>query len=392
VRGSSREAATRNGGHAVLSLRRYEPSIPGFRTIAVSGKSGSTVSMNIFKNFKGRESPVAERNSIDLNSDPLSIIGTRIFDAPRELVFEAWTDPKHLSQWWGPDGFTMTTRNFDMKPGGTWRFVMHGPDGRDYQNRITFEEILRPERIVYSHGGDDDVESVKFRSVVTFEDIGGKTRLTLKGTFPSAAERARVIAEYGADKGMMQTLSRLGQFVDAQSKKERTMNAMPQLEEPVFIVSRVFDAPRDLVWQVWTDPKHLIHWWGPKGFTVEKCDLDLKPGGRLHYALKAPDGSIMWGKWVFREISKPKSMTAVTSFSDEAGGETRHPMAPTWPLTMLSTMTFEEEGNKTRVTVQWSPLNATEEERATFAAAKNSMNQGWAGTMDQLAAYLAELA
>ena len=163
---------------------------------------------------------MSERNSIDLHSDPLSIIGTRVFDATRDLVFEVWTDPKHLSQWWGPNGFTTTTSHFDMRPGGVWRFVMHGPDGRDYQNRITFEEVVRPERLVYSHGGADDVEPVKFRSIVTFEDIGGgKTRLTLKGTFPSAAERARVIAEYGADKGMVQTRSRLGQYVEAQSKR-----------------------------------------------------------------------------------------------------------------------------------------------------------------------------
>jgi uncharacterized protein YndB with AHSA1/START domain len=87
---------------------------------------------------------VSERNSIDLHSDPLSIIGTRVFDAPRDLVFEVWTDPKHLSQWWGPNGFTTTTGHFDMRPGGVWRFVMHGPDGRDYQNLITFEEVARP--------------------------------------------------------------------------------------------------------------------------------------------------------------------------------------------------------------------------------------------------------
>ena len=83
--------------------------------------------------------------------------------------------PKHLSQWWGPDGFTTTTSAFDMRPGGVWRFVMHGPDGRDYENRITFDEIVKPERIVYRHGGGDDVEPVQFRTTVTFEDLGGKT-------------------------------------------------------------------------------------------------------------------------------------------------------------------------------------------------------------------------
>jgi uncharacterized protein YndB with AHSA1/START domain len=158
---------------------------------------------------------VGVKNSLDLEQDPRALIGTRVFDAPRDLVWEAWTDPKHLAQWWGPDGFTTTTGAFDMRPGGVWRFVMHGPDGRDYQNRITFDEIVKPERIVYHHGGGGDVEPVQFKTTITFEDLGGKTRLTMRGVFPSAAERERVIREYGADKGMHQTLSRLEQYLAA---------------------------------------------------------------------------------------------------------------------------------------------------------------------------------
>jgi uncharacterized protein YndB with AHSA1/START domain len=157
---------------------------------------------------------VAARNSLELEQDPRSLIATRVLDAPRELVFAAWTDPKHLAQWWGPDGFTTTTHSFDMRPGGVWRFVMHGPDGRDYQNRITYDEIVKPERIVYSHGGGDDIEPVQFQVTVTFEDLGNrKTRLTMHGQFPTAAERDRVIKEYGADKGMVQTLARLIRYV-----------------------------------------------------------------------------------------------------------------------------------------------------------------------------------
>ena len=156
---------------------------------------------------------MAARNSVDLETDPRSIIGTRVFDAPRELVFSAWTDPKHLAQWWGPDGFTTTTSAFEFRAGGVWRFVMHGPDGRDYQNRITFDEIVKPERIVYRHGGGDDVEPVQFQTTVTFEELNRKTRLTMRALFPSAAERDRVVREYGADKGAIQTLSRLAEYL-----------------------------------------------------------------------------------------------------------------------------------------------------------------------------------
>lgn len=165
---------------------------------------------------------MAEKNSINLD-DPRSIVGSRVFDAPRDLVFAAFTDPQHLAQWWGPDGFTTTTSAFDFRPGGVWRFVMHGPDGRDYQNRVTYDEIVRPERLVYHHGGGDDVEPVQFKTTVTFEDIGnGQTRLTWHGTFPSAEERDRVIREYGADKGLAQTMARLAEHVAALAARSRT--------------------------------------------------------------------------------------------------------------------------------------------------------------------------
>jgi uncharacterized protein YndB with AHSA1/START domain len=168
---------------------------------------------------------MAVRSSLDLDSDPRSIIGMREFDAPRDLVFAAWSDPKHLAQWWGPNGFTTTTHSFDFRPGGMWRFVMHGPDGRDYQNRITFEEILPPERIVYRHGGDDN-EPVHFKQTVVFEDIGDRTRITCRSDFPSAAERDRVIKEYRADTGLEQHMARLGEYVSANIASRSTPRAV----------------------------------------------------------------------------------------------------------------------------------------------------------------------
>jgi uncharacterized protein YndB with AHSA1/START domain len=158
---------------------------------------------------------MAAKSSIDLKSDSRAMVGTREFDAPRDLVFAAFTDPKHLAQWWGPNGFTTTTLSFDMRPGGVWRHVMHGPDGRDYQNRITYEEVVPPERLVYRLGGGEDVEPVQFWQSITFEDLGGRTRITWRSDFPSAAERDRVIKEYGADTGVVQTLARLEQYVSA---------------------------------------------------------------------------------------------------------------------------------------------------------------------------------
>jgi uncharacterized protein YndB with AHSA1/START domain len=162
-----------------------------------------------------RNDPAA-RNNIDLDGDARAIVGTREYDAPRALVFSAFTDPNHLAQWWGPNGFRTTTLSFDMRPGGVWRFVMHGPEGRDCQNRITYEEIVPPERIVYRHGGGDDVEPVQFRQTITFEDLGSRTRIVWRGDFPTAGERDRVIKEYGADTGLVQTMARLADYVAGQ--------------------------------------------------------------------------------------------------------------------------------------------------------------------------------
>jgi uncharacterized protein YndB with AHSA1/START domain len=159
---------------------------------------------------------MAAGSDVDTDSDPRSIIATRVFDAPRELVFAAWSDPKHLAQWWGPNGFTTTTHSFDFRPGGVWRFVMHGPDGRDYQNRITFDAIEKPGRISYRHGGSDDVEPVQFKTTVVFEELKGpaaKTRITMRMDFPSPHERDRVIKDYHAADGLAQTLSRLGEYL-----------------------------------------------------------------------------------------------------------------------------------------------------------------------------------
>lgn len=115
------------------------------------------------------------------------IVTTRVFDAPRDVVFKAWTDPKHLAKWWGPKGFTNTFEEFDMRPGGVWRFVMHGPDGGRYENETVFVEVVKPERIVFQH-----VTAPQFQVTATFVEEAGKTRLTFQMLFETAAECDKV--------------------------------------------------------------------------------------------------------------------------------------------------------------------------------------------------------
>ena len=158
-----------------------------------------------------------------------------------------------------------------------------------------------------------------------------------------------------------------------------------------FVICRVFDAPRELVWQAFADPERMKHWFGPKGSTIVSSKMDLRVGGTYHGAMRNPDGQIMWAKFVYREVAPPERLSWVHSFSDETGGLTRHPMSATWPLELLTTVTFEEApGGKTKLTLRWAPVNATEEERKTFAAAHDSMQGGWTGTFERLADYLAD--
>ncbi|MGE3626812.1 MAG: SRPBCC domain-containing protein [Hyphomicrobiales bacterium] len=159
----------------------------------------------------------------------------------------------------------------------------------------------------------------------------------------------------------------------------------------VFRITHLADAPRELVWDVFTKPEHLKHWWGPEGFMPSHCTVDLRPGGRFHYRLSGESGPDMWGKLEFLEIAPPERMVGIVSFSDPQGGITVHPMNPDWPRRILSTTTFTEKGGKTEVTVTWVAYEPTEIERKTFEDGRNDMRAGFGGTFVQLDAYLAAL-
>ncbi|WP_313691731.1 SRPBCC family protein [Halorarum halobium] len=151
-------------------------------------------------------------NETEIETSERTMTVRRTFDAPRERVFEAWTDPEQVDQWWGPNGFTTTTDEMEVRPGGTWRFVMTGPDGDEYPNRVVYDEVEEPERLVYTHGSPDDPEM--FRMTVTFDEReGGTTELTMRQQYESAAALDESIAEFGADDGAKQTLGRLAKHL-----------------------------------------------------------------------------------------------------------------------------------------------------------------------------------
>lgn len=161
--------------------------------------------------------------------------------------------------------------------------------------------------------------------------------------------------------------------------------------EHLLVITRTLDAPRDIVWKAFTESERLAQWWGPKGSAIRVKHLDFRPGGQFHYVLTFPDGNAMWGKFTYGEILKPELIVFASAFSDEEGNTVRAPFSATWPLEILNRLTLVEQNGQTTLTLQGGPYKATEEEIATFAGMRDSMNQGFAGTLDQLADYLATL-
>ncbi|WNQ11454.1 SRPBCC domain-containing protein [Paenibacillus aurantius] len=157
------------------------------------------------------------------------------------------------------------------------------------------------------------------------------------------------------------------------------------------VITREFQAPRELVFQAWSQVDHLKQWWGPKGFEIKVSQLDFRPGGVFHYSMQSPDGNQMWGKFVYQEIEAFDKIVWVNSFSDEAGHIVRAPFSDLIPLEIRNEVTFREDNGGTILTLRSRPINATAEEESFFEGMFESMQQGFGGTFDQLEQFLAEL-
>lgn len=303
---------------------------------------------------------------------------TRSFRAPKDLVFKAWTDPKHLAHWWGPQGFTTTTEEIDVRSGGVWRYVMHGPDGTDYVNVISFIDVTNAEKLEYSHG-DGEVEEL-FRVTVTLEQQGDGTRLTMRSLFRSEEELKLSVEKYGALEGANQTLDRLEARLPAVT--------FAGAEARVFTLKRIFNAPRSLVFQAYSQPEHLKHWWGPRGWTLTVCNIDFRAGGSWHYCMKCMDesqgdyyGMESWGKAIYKEIVPNEKIVLVDYFSDAEGTESGDLPASE------STWQFFDQGDQTLMV----STSTYASEEALRQVVEMGMEQGITETLDRLAERLAEL-
>jgi uncharacterized protein YndB with AHSA1/START domain len=282
------------------------------------------------------------------NTADREIVTTRLLDAPRELVFEVWTDPKHIAEWWGPNGFTNTIHEMEVKTGGIWRFMMHGPDGTDYPNRIVYSEVVRPERLVYSHDSDIDNDPRTFHVSVTFEEQAGKTLLTMRAIFSTAAVLAEV-KKYGAVEGAQQTLARFAEHL-----KRRQASAIDN-NQP-FVIERIYEAPISKVWKAITDKDLMKQWY----FDIP----EFRPQVGMEFSFEGgPDDGI---KYVHlckvTEVIEGKKLTHSWRYKGYEGNS-----FVTWEL-------FDEDG-KTRVKLTHAGLETFPANNPDLAA--HNFATGW---------------
>jgi len=234
-----------------------------------------------------------------------TLVITRVFDAPRALVFQAWTDPRHLAQWWGPHNFTNTVRTWDVRPGGAIDVEMKGPDGTVYPMGGTFEDVTSPEKLVMRCGALDSSGKALFevKNDATFTAMGEKTLITLHAQVMSEREGADQYLR-GMAAGWYQSLDRL----------EDDLGPGRAIME-----IRLFDAPRELVWKAMTDPKHVVNWWGPTGFTMIVEQMDVRTGGIWKHVMCGPDGVNYPNESIFQEVVVPERLVYSHTGQREGG-------------------------------------------------------------------------
>jgi uncharacterized protein YndB with AHSA1/START domain len=315
---------------------------------------------------------------VPAHKKPNELYLERVYDAPLAAVWDAWNDPEQAAQWWGPRGFTITTHSKDLRVGGTWRYTMHGPDGTDYPNVTPYLEVEPLKKLVYDHGGSDDQPPL-FRVTALFSAVNSnKTKLQMTMSF-AMPEVATDIRKFIRQVGGNSTWDRLAEYLCKESKGEE-----------IFVINRTFAAPLEKVFDAWSMPESVAAWSPPTGFIMEFMRCEIRPGGTSFYSMSGQGGMKMYGRCEYLEIERPKRIVYTQQFCDEHEKVGRHPMASTWPETMLTSVVFTAEDDiYTRVTITWQPFGTvTPDELATFIAARGGMTQGWTGSLDKLEEFL----
>jgi uncharacterized protein YndB with AHSA1/START domain len=318
--------------------------------------------------------PTTPLNALKPNELTLS----RVFDAPAKTVWEAWTDSQQVARWWGPRGFTITTHSKDLRPGGHWRYTMHGPDGKDWPNVTTYHEVEPLKKLVYDHGATDTTPPL-FRVTVLFREVKGQTHMdmTMACASPEAAQNIR---KHIKSAGGESTWDRLAEYLGDQAGRTS------------FNITRSFETDVETMFDLWTNPEHLAKWLPPAGMTMTIHREDMRPGGTTFFSMTDGKSLTMYGRIHYLEIRRPNRLVSTQEFVDKDENLSRHPLAPTFPASMLRTVLFTAETpTRTRVSVTWAPHGeTTAEEVAAFVNARPGMTQGWTGSFEKLERLLGE--
>lgn len=296
---------------------------------------------------------------------------SRLYDAPLQAVWDAWTDPEQVARWWGPRGFTLTTHSKDLRPGGTWVYTMHGPDGTDYPNITYYHEVRERELLVYDHGASEGKPPL-FRVSVFFKEVDGKTAMDMTMTLstPEEAERTRgFIRKAGGNA----TWDRLAEYLERESSGKE-----------IFVINRSFEVPMEQMFEMWTNPLHLSKWLPPQGMQMEVLRGEIRQGESIFVRMYGTDFQFHF-RAEYCEVH-PYRLVYQQAFCDENEQIIRHPHAPLLPLTLRTTVDFTAENdNCTRVTVSMEPEGScTQEELDFLINERGGMTKGWTGSFDKL--------
>ena len=307
---------------------------------------------------------MAERKRNEATAEPspaLRLEIVRIFDAPRKLVYTAWTTPEHLAKWSAPEGFTIPEATTNFQKGGTYYAHMRSPAGEDHRVQGKDLEIVEGKRIVMTHAGLNGACNIgpETTITVTFEDLGDKTRMTfVQEGFASAASRD------GHEQGWNSCFNLLAVLLE---------RLRPGRE---IIITRLLNAPRALVFAAFKDPDHITNWWGPNGFSTTTYEMDFRPGGLWLFTMHGPDGTDYPNRVRYTEIREPEFVAY--DHDGGEGGDPAHAFKGSW--------TFDAEGRKTRVTMRL--VAATPEQRAYMA--QFGAVEGGNQTLARLESYLTQ--
>ncbi|HEV2010006.1 MAG TPA: SRPBCC domain-containing protein [Candidatus Limnocylindria bacterium] len=293
-----------------------------------------------------------------------TLVTTRVFDAPRELVYRAWTDPKQLAKWFPPEGFTSPRCEVDPRPGGVFRVDMKAPDGPPFNGTVfpgpgVFREVVPNERLAFTMAPEIEGQTMpKVLMTVRFEDQAGKTKLTVEQTLDTVADYETMV-KTGMAEGIRESLDKLAGVLSGNSS-DRGVTVSGR----TLTLVRVFNAPRELVWTAYTDPQHIMRWMFANDWESPFAETDLRAGGAFRIGMRPADhgheGFVFDG--TYREIIRPERIVQVI-------GDGR-----------VMTTTFDEVLSGTRLTLSLEMAMGEEQERA-----------GYSQILDHFAAHLATL-